>query len=243
MIPLLALGGALLLMNPPKRRKRRRRNPPPWTKAEAAHVRRTFRSSASYTLLDTLGSGGTWLAGGCWIAAAAIQKVFGGGLVAVVARDLVQHVVVEKGGLYMDADGKPLAAAPFLTRYARLEGLPSPTFSPLRPAEVRGIPFNETAVSETAALLLKPGAKRNPLPAFLRRMMPQGSAALITAAANDLRRKYGGQALGWARDYVSTSKSSTKRAFWEKVAAHLRNQLVAGVNPRRKRLKQRTRRR
>ncbi len=83
--------------------------------------------------------------------------------------------------------------------------------------------------------------RQNPLPAFLHRFMGPSSAALITAAANGLRQKYGGQALGWARDYVSTSRSSTKRAFWEKVAAHLRNQLVTGVNPRRKQRRARRR--
>lgn len=146
-----------------KRKKKARKSAAKYS--VAAIIRRVFRSAKSYHILDTLGSGGTWQAGGCWIAAEAIKRVFGGVLYSIESPAvagipdtprIVQHVFVLLEGFCIDSDGKPAARKAFLTRYVRLEMLdPSATIMVFSSAARAGslIPHSQKAIKATERLL------------------------------------------------------------------------------------------
>lgn len=158
MIPLLLLGGWFLLPNHKKKTRRRRKNPADsWAGADKV-IRKTFRSAASYAIIDAHRLGDTWNAGGCWVAAAAIARCFGGDLIGVwVGDQMVTHVAVRKGDTIIDADGKPLPQEAFLRRYAKRERLPRLSIRPVDPsgAGMGGIRYSAEAVAEAAKLLCK----------------------------------------------------------------------------------------
>lgn len=96
-------------------------------------VKRFARSNAGYTILDNLTS---YLAGGCWILAAALKRLLGdrGELVAVTdvyaMGRAYHHVLVRVGSFYVDARGANDAAE--VQRYWREEErLKNPQIVPL----------------------------------------------------------------------------------------------------------------
>jgi hypothetical protein len=134
----------------------------PWTGPDKI-IRKAFRSNESYGVIDNYGLGDTWLAGGCWVAAEAIQRRFGGEMVGIWDRRVgLTHVAVEKRGVIIDADGKPLPRAGFLKRYTKQEQLVPPvTVEAFKPsdAERGGLVHSPEAVDEAVVLL--GGAKTN----------------------------------------------------------------------------------
>lgn len=71
-------------------------------------AKKVAKSNESYKLLDSDPglSGSTWTAGGCLAFAKAAQKAFGGDLVTIKNdKGEVQHVMVQLGDKYLDADG------------------------------------------------------------------------------------------------------------------------------------------
>lgn len=75
----------------------------------AACLKRAIGTKEAYAALDS-GPGGTWTAGGCWTLAHAVAGLVDGELYALVTeaedgREIVQHVVVQVGGRYLDGDG------------------------------------------------------------------------------------------------------------------------------------------
>lgn len=97
----------------------------PWQEA-APIIRRYFKSNASYQILDhSAGEGGTWTAGGCWIAAEAIKRTFGGSIRAICSQRSgarVEHFVVQKDDHLIDSDGKPHPVEAFVARWGAREG-------------------------------------------------------------------------------------------------------------------------
>ena len=75
-----------------------------------SRLKRLLETDEAYTIL---GPEGTWQAGGCWLLAEAVRKVLGpqAKLFAVLSergllsKHVVEHVVVEFDGKYIDADG------------------------------------------------------------------------------------------------------------------------------------------
>jgi hypothetical protein len=138
----------------------------PWAGPDKI-IRKAFTSAKSYDIIDGHGLGDTWSSGGCWVAAEAIQQRFGGELLGIWdGRTGLTHVVVEKRGVMIDADGKPLLRAAFLKRYAKQEGLVPPvTAEAFRPsdAERGGLVHSPEAVQEAVQLL--GGARANPITA------------------------------------------------------------------------------
>lgn len=121
-------------------------------------LQRVFRSAKSYAILDGCGArGGTWLAGGCWVAAAALQRVLGGDLVGVYSKHGIEHVALQVDGTIMDARLRPLSAQRFLADYAKMERLADVALGPLdvADADTRGIPYDPRSVKDLATLLIK----------------------------------------------------------------------------------------
>ena len=76
---------------------------------EGECIRKRLRTNAAYRILDQTCS---FQQGGCWIAANAIQRQYGGQLAAVVTDRrgedhplMIEHFVVERDGLYYDSEG------------------------------------------------------------------------------------------------------------------------------------------
>jgi len=112
-------------------------------------LRKTFRSNAAFRALGDIAS---FQSGGCWIAARAIQRKYGGKLVAVASsRHAVEHVVVERDGLYYDSEGAQTAAQ-LLQRMARDEFVPSPRIAPFRATDLYDIPVDERKAGAVQAL-------------------------------------------------------------------------------------------
>ena len=127
----------------------------PWEAAAPVIRRRLFKNNDAYLVIDRHGLGSTWLEGGCWVAAEAIRRVFGGDLVAVHSRWGLEHVVVERGGWLVDAEGHAAPTARWVRRYARREGIVDASLHPFSgvDARVRGVLFDESAVRQTVELL------------------------------------------------------------------------------------------
>ncbi len=66
-----------------------------------------------------------------------------------------------------------------------------------------------------------------------RRRRNPGVFATVAEAVRSFKHQYGGQAVGWAQDAVSTSRTSETAKFWEKVVQVLRRDMYA-TNPKRK---------
>jgi hypothetical protein len=91
-------------------------------------LRRYLASERAYTLLDASSlRGSTWTAGGCWALAQALHHLLDGSrLVALVdASGVHQHVLVQLGDFYLDADGASTELA-VERRWARRERLRLP---------------------------------------------------------------------------------------------------------------------
>lgn len=94
---------------------------------EGECIRQRLRTNAAFRVLDQTAS---FQSGGCWIAANAIQRQFGGKLATVTSsRGGAEHFVVERDGLYYDSEGAQTAQQ-LLMRMAREEFVPAPRIVP-----------------------------------------------------------------------------------------------------------------
>jgi DNA repair protein RadC len=74
---------------------------------EGNKIARKMRSNKGYEILDSDPeiTGSTWSSGGCYPFARSMQIVFGGTLVGIYDKGIVQHVMLNIGDLYLDSDG------------------------------------------------------------------------------------------------------------------------------------------
>jgi hypothetical protein len=114
-------------------------------------LRRTFRSNAAFIALGDIVS---FQSGGCWIAARAIQREYGGTLMLVASdRSPAEHVVVEKDGIFYDSVGAQTKEQ-LLRRMAREEWVPNPRVTPYdRRVLGKGMPVSESLARRIQALL------------------------------------------------------------------------------------------
>ena len=113
-------------------------------------LRKAFRSNAAFIALGDIVS---FQQGGCWIAARAIQREYGGKLMLVASdRSHSEHVVVEKDGVFYDSVGAQTKAQ-LLRRMAREEGVPNPRIEPYNRAILgKGLPVSESIARQVQAL-------------------------------------------------------------------------------------------
>lgn len=103
-------------------------------------ARRYFRSNESYRLLDSDKqlAGSTWAAGGCAVAAKAMQRVAGGELQSIVDRHGVHHhAVLRRGHHLYDMDGKHTVGQ-MLRKMSEREGVDSPRLAPFDATKFAG---------------------------------------------------------------------------------------------------------
>lgn len=114
-------------------------------------LRKTFRSNAAFIALGDIVS---FQQGGCWIAARAIQREYGGKLMLVASdRSPAEHVVVLKDGVFYDSVGAQTEAQ-LLRRMAREEWVPNPRITPYDRAILgQDLPVSETIARQIQALL------------------------------------------------------------------------------------------
>lgn len=75
---------------------------------QAKQIYRALLTNEAYEILDSAPelTGSTWSAGGCYLLARALQRIYGGKLVTVYnVHGQPQHVAVQLGNMYLDADG------------------------------------------------------------------------------------------------------------------------------------------
>lgn len=114
-------------------------------------LRRTFRSNAAFIALGDITS---FQSGGCWIAARAIQREYGGRLMLVASdRSPAEHVVVEKDGIFYDSVGAQTKEQ-LLRRMAREEWIPNPRIEVYDRAILgKDLPVSESIARRVQALL------------------------------------------------------------------------------------------
>jgi hypothetical protein len=81
---------------------------PDFFKKEGNRISKKIKSDNGYKLLDSDSKlkGSTWAAGGCYPFAQAMNKIFGGRIVAIENENgLMQHILLKVGNLYLDSDG------------------------------------------------------------------------------------------------------------------------------------------
>jgi len=75
---------------------------------QAKHICRAILTNEAYQILDSDPelTGSTWSAGGCYLLARALHRIYGGKLVTVYnVQRQPQHVALQLGNMYLDADG------------------------------------------------------------------------------------------------------------------------------------------
>lgn len=92
----------------------------PWSPVQKG-IKRAFQSHEGYAIYDSCFRNGTWMAGGCWIAAEAIKRVFGGSLVMLVSERGPEHIVVDKQDWLIDTRGEASQAEQFIRDYKAYE--------------------------------------------------------------------------------------------------------------------------
>lgn len=134
--------------------------------ARSADLRAFFARPEAYATmaLDPWIGHSSWEEGGCWLAARAIQRVLGGEVQALVARNDPQHAVVfdPASGTYLDASGEHTRRG-LLQKWARqgvrgaelapLDAADEDTFPPDEPDEWPMHPGAERVVRQLAAQL------------------------------------------------------------------------------------------
>lgn len=99
-------------------------------------VKKFCASNESYQLLSNIDPEiSTWSSGGCWILADAIQKGFGGTLVAIYDNGIAQHVLIEMNGTFIDSDGAATSIK-LLHRWKRWEMRRNPKIGPFDPITI-----------------------------------------------------------------------------------------------------------
>jgi hypothetical protein len=138
-------------------------------KAFGPAMKQALKSDEAYAIL---GKHGTWVAGGCWILAAAIKRLLGrrSRLVAITAGNerIAQHILVELDGVFLDAAGASTKRQ-LLRLWRDLEGIPNPSVTALtaemtRRARSDGIPFSAGKARRLASYLSRavPALARGP---------------------------------------------------------------------------------
>lgn len=115
------------------------------TRNMGAIIKQYFASERAYHVLDASQelAGGTWVAGGCWVGALALQRVLPGSeLWVLTSHGTPQHVVVAYQGSFFDADGAS-SRAQLLRRWRDVEGL----------SELQLVPWAGAAWLEHAGLV------------------------------------------------------------------------------------------